>query len=264
MIDLRQAAQAMIDLRQAARALGGDIAGRDQVRCPGPGHSPRGRSLAVRFVTGDFIVHSFANNDWRACRDHVRARLGWDTRRPATKPAPMRATPPTPDDTVDRIGRARSLWRATVPAKGTLAERYLIETRRSRQRGHPLSPTPEVFSQRRVSARHGLRHGGYSHQRIHRHSSDVLNGGRPEGGHSRAGPQAWIGHQDRSRRRRGRRAGDCGGGREHDRGQVRLSPGMVAYLERDADADQYQGHSYTRLYVEEIGNFPSSAPIFSS
>src|SRR5215472_664740 len=24
------------------------------------------------------------------------------------------------------------------------------------------------------------------------------------------------------------------------------------YLERDADADQYQGHSYTRLYVEEI------------
>jgi hypothetical protein len=35
-----------------------------------------------------------------------------------------------------------------------------------------------------------------------------------------------------------------------------------AYLERDADADQYQGHSYTRLYVEEIGNFPSPAPIF--
>src|SRR4051812_18807770 len=35
-----------------------------------------------------------------------------------------------------------------------------------------------------------------------------------------------------------------------------------AYLERDADAQGYQGHSYTRLYVEEIGNFPSSAPIF--
>jgi hypothetical protein len=35
-----------------------------------------------------------------------------------------------------------------------------------------------------------------------------------------------------------------------------------AYLERDADADQYQGHSYTRLYVEEIGTFPSPAPIF--
>jgi hypothetical protein len=35
-----------------------------------------------------------------------------------------------------------------------------------------------------------------------------------------------------------------------------------AYLERDSDAEAYQGHSYTRVYVEEIGNFPSSAPIF--
>ena len=34
-----------------------------------------------------------------------------------------------------------------------------------------------------------------------------------------------------------------------------------AYLERDADADNYQGHSYTRVYVEEIGNFPSATPI---
>jgi hypothetical protein len=34
-----------------------------------------------------------------------------------------------------------------------------------------------------------------------------------------------------------------------------------AYLERDADADSYQGHSYSRVYVEEIGTFPSSAPI---
>ena len=34
-----------------------------------------------------------------------------------------------------------------------------------------------------------------------------------------------------------------------------------AYLERDADADLYQGHSYTRVYVEEAGNFPSPAPV---
>ncbi len=34
-----------------------------------------------------------------------------------------------------------------------------------------------------------------------------------------------------------------------------------AYLERDADAENYQGHSYTRIYIEEAGNFPSSAPI---
>lgn len=34
-----------------------------------------------------------------------------------------------------------------------------------------------------------------------------------------------------------------------------------SYLERDSDAEEYQGHSYTRVYVEEIGNFPSPSPI---
>lgn len=34
-----------------------------------------------------------------------------------------------------------------------------------------------------------------------------------------------------------------------------------AYLENDADAEGYQGHAYTRVYVEEAGNFPSPAPI---
>jgi hypothetical protein len=34
-----------------------------------------------------------------------------------------------------------------------------------------------------------------------------------------------------------------------------------AYLENDGDADAYQGHSYTRLYPEELGTFPNPAPI---
>lgn len=34
-----------------------------------------------------------------------------------------------------------------------------------------------------------------------------------------------------------------------------------AYLERDSDAEEYQGHEYTRVYVEEVTNFPSPAPI---
>jgi hypothetical protein len=34
-----------------------------------------------------------------------------------------------------------------------------------------------------------------------------------------------------------------------------------AYLERDSDAEAYQGHSYTRVYIEEAGNFPSPTPI---
>lgn len=33
------------------------------------------------------------------------------------------------------------------------------------------------------------------------------------------------------------------------------------YLERDSDAEEYQGHSYTRIYVEEVTNFPMPGPI---
>lgn len=34
-----------------------------------------------------------------------------------------------------------------------------------------------------------------------------------------------------------------------------------AYLERDVDAENYQGHNYTRLYIEEVTNFPFPDPI---
>jgi hypothetical protein len=33
------------------------------------------------------------------------------------------------------------------------------------------------------------------------------------------------------------------------------------YLERDSDAEEYQGHNYSRVYIEEATNFPSPAPI---
>lgn len=34
-----------------------------------------------------------------------------------------------------------------------------------------------------------------------------------------------------------------------------------AYLDKDSDADRYQGWSLTRVYVEEVGNFPDERPI---
>lgn len=33
------------------------------------------------------------------------------------------------------------------------------------------------------------------------------------------------------------------------------------YLEKDSDAEEYQGHSYTRVYIEEATNFPTPGPI---
>ena len=63
----------MIDLRSLQRALGGEISGR-QLLCPGPGHSPRDRSLAVRpSPDGDgFVVHSHCGDAWTLCKDYVR------------------------------------------------------------------------------------------------------------------------------------------------------------------------------------------------
>ena len=67
----------MLDLRHIAAALGGEVCGQ-QVLAPGPGHSPRDRSLAVRLSANaaGFICHSHAGDNWQICVEHVRARLG--------------------------------------------------------------------------------------------------------------------------------------------------------------------------------------------
>jgi hypothetical protein len=46
--------------------------------------------------------------------------------------------------------------------------------------------------------------------------------------------------------------------------EFRFSSGAVLrmrYLDRDADAQHYQGHSYTRVYIEELTQFPNPAPV---
>jgi hypothetical protein len=65
-------------LQQVARALGGEVSG-GQVLAPGPKHSPKDRSLAVKLddhAPDGFVVHSFANDDPLNCRDYVRHKLG--------------------------------------------------------------------------------------------------------------------------------------------------------------------------------------------
>lgn len=142
----------MHSLQQIAAALGGQIAGPGAVLCPGPGHSPRDRSLAVRLdpVAPDgFLVHSHAGDDWRKCRDHVRQRLGLPAWRPgdeqnrsvphddlrkwdaALMQAASEAVPREfTEDEQARIANAVRLWNEGVDPRGTLAEKYLRETRK--------------------------------------------------------------------------------------------------------------------------------------
>jgi hypothetical protein len=121
----------MLSLRSLAFPLRGEVVA-GQVLAPGPGHGPRDRSLSVRLCETSpdgFMVHSFAGDDWRACRDHVRRALGIE---PVQRQAPTRAPEPRPKDDQQK---ARALATAAAyvaemrPLRGTPGERYLRDAR---------------------------------------------------------------------------------------------------------------------------------------
>jgi hypothetical protein len=76
--------------KSVAAALGGDVSG-NKVLAPGPGHSPKDRSLSVLLdphAPESFVVHSFAGDDPIKCRDYVRQRLNmspWQPSKPRTR-----------------------------------------------------------------------------------------------------------------------------------------------------------------------------------
>ena len=134
----------MIDLRHVAHALGGEATSR-QINCPGPGHSPRDRSLSVHLsatAPDGFICHSHSGDDWRACRDHVRRRLGLPDWQPGDEqdrrihPSRVRESDrmavnheseqrPRTDDDLIRINRAQALWNEAADPRDTVAAQYL-------------------------------------------------------------------------------------------------------------------------------------------
>lgn len=107
-----------------AARLSGNAAGSNRILCPGPGHSRRDRSLSVTFnADGTFAVHSFSGDDFRDCRDHVKACLGLSDERP------IAFNDNTPDVDVAALRKrqddALAVWERSKPIAGTLAERYL-------------------------------------------------------------------------------------------------------------------------------------------
>jgi putative DNA primase/helicase len=124
----------ILDLRQIARVLGGEITGK-QALCPGPGHSPRDRSLSITLSStapDGFALFSHCGDDWRDCRDHVKRKLGLPlgpSPREATGPRATAREPVRGQD--DRAqgatttADAMALWRGSVDGRGTPIERYL-------------------------------------------------------------------------------------------------------------------------------------------
>ena len=126
-------------LHEVARALGGEVHG-GQVLAPGPGHGQKDRSLRVKLSPTSplgFITHSFANDDWQICRDHVTDRLGldpngWKRERHAVPKRPA----PTPVDVGDERKAEferqiiREIARELEPvAVSPEAKRYLEDVR---------------------------------------------------------------------------------------------------------------------------------------
>ena len=139
---------ALPDLQKQARALRGEVRG-GQVRCPGPGHSEKDRSLSVMLNSAapdGFVVNTFSPaDDPIACKDYVRERLGL----PAFKPnghGRHRAS----DDTVERALAAavRAQTRDDKP-KGKIVATYNYSDADGTLLFQVLRLEPKDFRQRR-------------------------------------------------------------------------------------------------------------------
>lgn len=124
----------MMDIRTAARILRGSVTS-GGISCPGPGHSTHDRSLFVKLdasAPDGFYVTSYARpaDDWRVCRDYVKAQLGiadggWQRRQGVDISTPSRTPPISAPEAVDRIKFALKIWDVSESPGWSLTEKYL-------------------------------------------------------------------------------------------------------------------------------------------
>lgn len=144
----------MSDLRSIARALGGEVAGINQVLAPAPGHSPLDRGLSILIdprAPGGFLVHLFNGGDELAAKDWVRERLGLervcrqlgDLRGGASRQVGHLNS--TASD-FDRTARSLALWNDGRAPRDTPVETYLarrgltVRNDNAVLRWHPACP----------------------------------------------------------------------------------------------------------------------------
>jgi putative DNA primase/helicase len=120
-----------MNLRSIAKALGGEVSGH-QVLAPGPHHSKHDRSLVVFLDPSApdlFRVHSHAGDDWKSCRDHVKARLGIDSQ-PDLRNIRAAVAPTVQPEAVEdgtRVARALAIWADACPGiSSTPAMGYMV------------------------------------------------------------------------------------------------------------------------------------------
>jgi putative DNA primase/helicase len=117
-----------LDPQLIARAMGGEVTGRHSVNVPGPGHSPRDRSLSITVRRGRICVYSHCGDDWRICRDYALDRLCLEPwQRHSIQKGVLTVASSHSDADNKKWSRTKALeiWSNSVDPRGTLAEAYL-------------------------------------------------------------------------------------------------------------------------------------------
>ncbi|MBL8558754.1 MAG: toprim domain-containing protein [Hyphomonadaceae bacterium] len=118
----------MSRLERIVAALGGTLLGNGRrALIPGPGHTSHDRSVSLTLAEdGRVLVHCFSpRDDWRAVRDHLRARGLLDDAPPDGRAPPIERPLVVQPRVEDKTARARAIWSEGVVVEGTPAHRYL-------------------------------------------------------------------------------------------------------------------------------------------
>jgi RecA-family ATPase len=146
-----------LDLQRIARSLGGEVRN-GQILAPGPGHSPKDRSMSVRLDPGapdGFIVHSFApHDDVIKCRDYVRERCGLPAFGSNGKRQTVETVAPTRQVVDDATIAAALAAIKTMPSKptGKIVKTYDYTDEGGTLLYQVVRLDPKDFRQRRLDA----------------------------------------------------------------------------------------------------------------
>jgi hypothetical protein len=118
----------MLDLYELKKRRGGGVStGGTQWNGPGPGHSPRDRSLSVTIKDGRPVLHSFTGDSFAACAAHLgleASQMGRLTRKQEREAREARQRV-LAAERAEKLAFCQRRWSETLPASGTAVETYL-------------------------------------------------------------------------------------------------------------------------------------------
>src|SRR6516225_2748292 len=152
----------MIDPANLAIALGGEVTSGDEIRAPGPGHSPEDRSLKVKIdprAPDGFVANSFSGDDWKECKDYVREKAGLGPFKPNGRSRKGSARAATSSSPRGKPQRRQRTERGSSGPKGIVEAQYDYRDENGALLYQIIRLKPKGFYQRRPDG-----NGGWDHK----------------------------------------------------------------------------------------------------